>query len=59
MFSLKGKDIVTNKLVGVGGLNGGDNGEVATPVAGSRLIIHGYAGVGVFAPHKSFILREV
>lgn len=59
MFSLKGKDIVTNKLIGVGGLNGGDNGEVATPVAGSRLMIHGYAGVGVFAPHKSFILREV
>lgn len=42
MFSLKGRDIVTNKLVGVGGLSGGDNGEVATPVAGSRLIIHGY-----------------
>ena len=42
MFSLKGKDIVTNKLVGVGGTSGGDNGEVASPVAGSRLIIHGY-----------------
>lgn len=42
MFSLKGKDIVTNKFVGVGGLSGGDSGEVASPVAGSRLIIHGY-----------------
>lgn len=59
MFSLKGKDIVTNKFVGVGGLSGGDNGEVASPVAGSRLIIHGYAGIGVFAPHKSFIMREL
>lgn len=59
MFTLKGKDIVTNKFVGVGGLNGGDSGEVSSPVAGSRLIIHGYAGIGVFAPHKSFILREL
>lgn len=41
MFSLKGRDMITNKYVGVGGLDGGTSGEVASPVAGSKRIIWG------------------
>ena len=37
MFTLKGGDMISNKYVGVGGLNGLSSGEVASPVAGSKL----------------------
>ena len=37
LFTLKGGDMISNKYVGVGGLNGVSSGEVATPVAGSKL----------------------
>ncbi len=48
-----------NKLEGVGRLNGVTSGNVASPVAASKLIATGYAGLGVFAPYRSFILTEV
>lgn len=59
MFSLKGADMVTNKYVGVGGLDGRSSGEVASPVAGSKRIIWGYASIAVFNPYRSAILREI
>lgn len=58
MFSLKGADILTSKYPGVGGLSGVESGIVSSPVAGSRLIMMGYAGIGVFAPYRSFVLKE-
>lgn len=57
-YTLKGYDFRLNELVGVGGLNGTSGGVVSTPVAGSKKIASGYAGVGVFAPYRSFILLE-
>jgi hypothetical protein len=58
-FSLKGKEFISNSIAGVGGLSGGQSGPVASPVAGSKLIIHGYAGICVFNPYRSFIAREI
>lgn len=57
MFSLKGKDYIFNEVLGVGGRTGGDSGVVSSPVAGGLMTIHGYAGVGVFNPYRSFILK--
>lgn len=37
MFTLKGGDFITNKVLGVGGENGLSSGVVSTPVAGSKL----------------------
>lgn len=50
MFSLKGGDIIQNKIAGVGSFNGLTSGEVSSPVAGSQAVVWGYAGVGVFNP---------
>ena len=57
MYSLKGKDYVFNEVLGVGGRSGGDSGVVSTPVAGGMMTIHGYAGIAVFNPYRSFIMK--
>lgn len=43
----------------VGGVDGITSGIVSSPVAGSKLIVAGYAGIVAFAPYKSFILEEI
>jgi hypothetical protein len=57
-FTLTGKDFITNKVLGVGGYDGKSSGEVASNVAGSKLVMMGYAGIAAFTPHRSVILRE-
>ena len=57
-FTLKGGEFITNKYLGVGGEDGLSSGLVSSPVAGSKLIAWGYAGIGVFNPYRSFIVRE-
>lgn len=57
-FTLEGAEYITNTIKGVGGLNGATSGDVSSPVAGSRFICSGYAGIGVFAPYRSAILIE-
>lgn len=42
-FSLKGADFIQNRVVGVGGIDGLSSGVVSSPVAASKVIIHGYA----------------
>ena len=59
MFTLKGGDMISNKYIGVGGLNGLSSGEVSSPVAGSKLILWGYSSLAVFNPYKSYILRQI
>lgn len=49
-FTLKGSEFVSNSIAGVGGLRGGQSGPVASPVAGSKLVLHGYAGIMVKNP---------
>jgi hypothetical protein len=51
--------MVSNKYVGVGGLDGVSSGEVASPVAGSKRILWGYASIAVFNPYKSAVLMEI
>lgn len=41
-----------------GGADGVTSGEVASNVAGSKLVMHGYAGVAAFTPYRSVILFE-
>ena len=53
-FTLKGKEFTSNKLTGVGF----KDGEVATPVAGGKLIVSGYFGMAAFAPYKAFSISE-
>lgn len=47
---MKNGDFISNKFIGVGGLSGTESGFVSSAVAASKLIIHGYSGIGVFAP---------
>lgn len=58
MFTVKNGDMITNKYRGVGGLTGLESGEVASPVAGSKLIMWGYSSLAVFNPYRSYIIRE-
>ena len=58
-FMLAGKDFITNKIVGVGGYDGKTSGEVASNVAGSKLVMMQYSGIACFTPYRSAILREV
>lgn len=39
-------------------MSGIESGIVSSPVAGSKIIMMGYAGLAVFAPYRSFVLRQ-
>lgn len=58
MFSLAGAEFTSNTISGVGGPDGKTSGNVASPVAGTKYVNHGYAGIGVFTPYRSYILME-
>lgn len=58
-FTLEGAEFVTSKYPGVGSIDGITSGIVSSPVAGSKLIVAGYAGIVHFAPYKSFILEGI
>lgn len=55
-YTFKGGELIHNVITGVGGLNGLSSGPVASPVAGTKLVNFGYAGVAVFNPYRSVIL---
>ena len=59
MFALKGKDIISNYMVGPGGLNGLSSGEVSTPVAGAKRILWGYSSLALFNPYRAHIFRQM
>jgi hypothetical protein len=59
MFTFKNGQLIHNYITGVGGRNGMSSGEVSSPVAGSKVINWGYAGVGVMNPYRSAILEEL
>lgn len=58
-FALTNKDVIINKIEGVGGANGQTSGNVSSNVAATKMVMHTYAGIAAFTPHKSVILREV
>lgn len=41
LMSLKGADFIQNRVLGVGGADGRSSGPVSSPVAATKLIIHG------------------
>lgn len=57
MFTLQGCDFILNEIEGVGGSTGKKSGLVSSPVAGGSMIASGWAGIAVFNPYRSFILR--
>ena len=57
-FTFKNGEFIQNSIPGVGGMDGLTGGQVASPVAGSKLIAFGYAGIAVFNPYKSVILMS-
>lgn len=59
LFTLAGSEFISSKYVGHGGANGVSSGLIASPIAGSSLIVSGYAGMAVFAPYKSFIIEQI
>ena len=54
----KSGQLIRNTITGVGGLSGLDGGEVASPVAGTKIVIWGYSGIAVFNPYRSVILMS-
>lgn len=55
MFTVNNHQFVENTINGVGGKK---SGEVSSRVAGSHKVIMGIAGVGVFNPYRSYIIRQ-
>ena len=53
-LTLKGKQMIQNQLTGVGI----KDGDVATAVAGSKMIISGFVGIAVLNPFRSHILIQ-
>lgn len=53
-FTIDGKELIENTLTGVGIRNG----EVASPVAGIKWVMSGYAGIAVYNPYRSVILLK-
>lgn len=53
-FTIDGKELVENTVTGVGIRSG----EVASPVAGIKWVMSGYAGIAVYNPYRSVILLE-
>lgn len=58
LFTLKNSEFIRNVIKGVGGYSGNESGDVYTPVAGSKIVHTGYAGVGIYNPYRSYILEE-
>ena len=58
MHTISGMALFKGDLKGMGGLNGGDSGEIATTVHGSRVEYMGYRGIKVANPYSAHILEE-
>lgn len=58
LFTLKNAEFIRNVIKGVGGLGGNQSGDAYTPVAGSKIVHMGYAGVGIYNPYRSYVIEE-
>lgn len=58
MYTLAGMSLFRGDLKGMGGLTGGESGDIASTVHGSRIEFMGYRGVKVANPYAAHILEE-
>ena len=54
MFTLAGQEFKSHVLNGVGG----DTEVISSPVAGTKMVISGYSGIGVFSPYRAYVLMS-
>ena len=57
-FGILGKEFITSKLPGVGGMDGQSSGDAMTNVAGSKMVMMTYAAVAAFTPYRSAIIYQ-
>ncbi len=57
-FTLKGGEMITGNLIGMGGADGKTSGTISTSSMASSYHLACYSGVAVFNPYRSFILEE-
>lgn len=58
MLTFKGGQYIHNWILGAGGKSGLASGEVSSPVAASKHIMWGYAGMVVYNPYRSVIMMS-
>lgn len=57
-FTLEGRELLINKVVGVGGIDGRSSGVVSSLTAGSSIVATAVSGIAAFKPYASFILEQ-
>lgn len=57
-MTIKGMSMFRGNLKGMGGLTGGESGDIASLVHGSRVELMGYRGVKVANPYGAHIIEE-
>lgn len=58
LMTLKGADLITGTLKGLGGADGQTSGDISTSVHGSERHLLGYSGTKVANPYCGFIMKE-
>lgn len=57
-YTLKGRELLTGVLAGLGGLDGRTSGNIATGLDGSEMHLMSYSGVAVKNPYAGFIMQQ-
>lgn len=58
MFSMKGNEMISGNLLGMGGYDGKTSGTVSTSATGSSYHLLGTSSAVMFNPYKSFIIEQ-
>lgn len=59
MYTIKGREAVTFKFPGIGGMNGTTSGVVSSLVDGSTIGMVGWRGIAYRAPYGTVIMQEL
>ena len=57
-FTLKGNEIITGTMRGLGGKDGKTSGDISSPITASSYHIVGISGLGFFKPYAAHIIME-
>jgi hypothetical protein len=58
MMTVKGGELITGELLGLGGRSGSASGIISTSVHGSEIHWKVFAGIQVADPYQAFILQQ-